>query len=372
MSLPPPLILILLPLSVGLFLLFLLFFPPSLPLPPLPSPPTPFLPLPSPPSFPSPSSSPSFSLSRCIYLSNQCYAIKVLQKKAIIRRNEVKHIMAERNVLLKNVTHPFLVGLHYSFQASSKLYFILDYVNGGELFFHLQRERGCLRNLGPGGWGMGGACTHICIVVVNPRRTCTARVTVVCLYLCVSVCLSARYPLTHSFCRLKARYQWLTNDNISVLNSWISLKMLHLEVMASFAYRKSHRLCYSDPELVPSTVQGYKLAEKPNRTPNATWNMSECNVHCSLGFLPLAFNVHIKHVHHARRGHYMCTRTHTRVFNPHAQSNRHSSLSTCYRKHKRIKKRAYEQRVREVEHASFTPLVLAETGGMANEATHFD
>ena len=71
----------------------------------------------------------------------QCYAIKVLQKKAIIRRNEVKHIMAERNVLLKNVTHPFLVGLHYSFQTSSKLYFVLDYVNGGELFFHLQRER---------------------------------------------------------------------------------------------------------------------------------------------------------------------------------------------------------------------------------------
>ena len=60
-----------------------------------------------------------------------------------------------------------------------------------------------------------------------------------------------------------------------------------------------------------------------------------------------------------------------RVFNPHAQSNRHSSLSTCYRKHERIKKRAYEQRVREVEHASFTPLVLAATGGMANEATHF-
>ena len=57
------------------------------------------------------------------------------------------------------------------------------------------RERGCLRNLGPGGWGIGGAYTHICIVVVNPRRACTARVTVVCLYLCVSVCLSARYPL---------------------------------------------------------------------------------------------------------------------------------------------------------------------------------
>lgn len=69
------------------------------------------------------------------------YAVKVLQKKQILKRNEAKHIMAERNVLLKNVQHPFLVGLHYSFQTRDKLYFILDYVNGGELFFHLQKER---------------------------------------------------------------------------------------------------------------------------------------------------------------------------------------------------------------------------------------
>ena len=49
--------------------------------------------------------------------------------------------MAERNVLLKNFDNPFLVSLHYSFQTADKLYFVLDYVNGGELFFHLQRER---------------------------------------------------------------------------------------------------------------------------------------------------------------------------------------------------------------------------------------
>uniref|UniRef100_A0A3B3X865 Serum/glucocorticoid regulated kinase family member 3 n=1 Tax=Poecilia mexicana TaxID=48701 RepID=A0A3B3X865_9TELE len=69
------------------------------------------------------------------------YAVKVLQKKVILNRKEQKHIMAERNVLLKNVKHPFLVGLHYSFQTTDKLYFVLDFVNGGELFFHLQRER---------------------------------------------------------------------------------------------------------------------------------------------------------------------------------------------------------------------------------------
>ncbi|XP_005392556.1 PREDICTED: serine/threonine-protein kinase Sgk2 [Chinchilla lanigera] len=68
------------------------------------------------------------------------YAVKVLQKKSILKNKEQSHIMAERNVLLKNVQHPFLVGLRYSFQTPEKLYFVLDYVNGGELFFHLQRE----------------------------------------------------------------------------------------------------------------------------------------------------------------------------------------------------------------------------------------
>ena len=54
--------------------------------------------------------------------------------------------------------------------------------------------------------------------------------------------------------------------------------------------------------------------------------------------------------------------------NPHAPSNRHSR---CYRKHELEKKRQYEQRMREIEHASFIPLVLSATSGMANEATVF-
>lgn len=45
--------------------------------------------------------------------------------------------MAERSVLMKNIKHPFLVGLHYSFQTTDKLYFVLDYVNGGEVSLHL-------------------------------------------------------------------------------------------------------------------------------------------------------------------------------------------------------------------------------------------
>uniref|UniRef100_T1IL53 Non-specific serine/threonine protein kinase n=1 Tax=Strigamia maritima TaxID=126957 RepID=T1IL53_STRMM len=69
------------------------------------------------------------------------FAIKVLEKKMILKRNETRHIMSERNVLLEATQHPFLVTLHYSFQTSDKLYFVLDFINGGELFFHLQRER---------------------------------------------------------------------------------------------------------------------------------------------------------------------------------------------------------------------------------------
>lgn len=65
------------------------------------------------------------------------YAVKVLNKKMIIKRNEKNHIMSERNVLLKNLNHPFLVGLYYSFQSREKLYFVLDYVNGGEVLIYI-------------------------------------------------------------------------------------------------------------------------------------------------------------------------------------------------------------------------------------------
>ena len=49
----------------------------------------------------------------------------------------------------------------------------------------------------------------------------------------------------------------------------------------------------------------------------------------------------------------------------------HSPIATCYRSHENQKKRAYEQRVREVEHATFTPLVMSATGGLARQATTF-
>ena len=53
-----------------------------------------------------------------------------------------------------------------------------------------------------------------------------------------------------------------------------------------------------------------------------------------------------------------------RVFNPHASSNRSNSLAATYVRHEKAKRRAYEQRLREVEHSSFVPAIFSTTGGM--------
>ena len=60
-----------------------------------------------------------------------------------------------------------------------------------------------------------------------------------------------------------------------------------------------------------------------------------------------------------------------RVFHPNAPSNSSGSISTAYKKHEDIKKRAYGQRVREIEDGVFTSLVFSTTGGMGQEATTF-
>ncbi|XP_062523730.1 uncharacterized protein LOC134198370 [Corticium candelabrum] len=61
-----------------------------------------------------------------------------------------------------------------------------------------------------------------------------------------------------------------------------------------------------------------------------------------------------------------------RVFYPNAASNRkHSSLKSAYVSHENEKKRAYGERIREVEHGSFTPLVFTSYGGTGPEATTF-
>ena len=60
-----------------------------------------------------------------------------------------------------------------------------------------------------------------------------------------------------------------------------------------------------------------------------------------------------------------------KVFNPFAKSNQRFSLAACFSHHEKSKKRAYEQRIIEVEHGSFTPLVFSTTGGMGRQSTIF-
>ncbi|PQP97054.1 serine/threonine-protein kinase AtPK1/AtPK6 [Prunus yedoensis var. nudiflora] len=77
--------------------------------------------------------------------SDGLYAMKVMRKDTIIKKNHVDYMKAERDILTK-VVHPFIVQLRYSFQTNSKLYLIMDFINGGHLFFHLYRQ-GIFRNM---------------------------------------------------------------------------------------------------------------------------------------------------------------------------------------------------------------------------------
>ena len=70
------------------------------------------------------------------------YAMKVLSKKVIVQKKEVAHTLGERNILVRTAMadSPFIVGLKFSFQTSTDLYLVTDFMSGGELFWHLQKE----------------------------------------------------------------------------------------------------------------------------------------------------------------------------------------------------------------------------------------
>ncbi|THV05146.1 Pkinase-domain-containing protein [Dendrothele bispora CBS 962.96] len=72
--------------------------------------------------------------------TQRIYALKTIRKAHIAQRpGEITHILAERTVLAL-VNNPFIVPLKFSFQNPDKLYLVMSFVNGGELFYHLQRE----------------------------------------------------------------------------------------------------------------------------------------------------------------------------------------------------------------------------------------
>lgn len=72
--------------------------------------------------------------------TQRIYALKTIRKAHIASRNEITHTLAERLVLAR-VNNPFIVPLKFSFQSEQKLYLVLAFVNGGELFHHLQQEQ---------------------------------------------------------------------------------------------------------------------------------------------------------------------------------------------------------------------------------------
>ena len=67
--------------------------------------------------------------------------MKVISKRLIQRRGSyVENMLAERNILTKIANHPFVVTMHASFQTREKLFIVMDFCAGGELFLKLGRE----------------------------------------------------------------------------------------------------------------------------------------------------------------------------------------------------------------------------------------
>ncbi|KAJ1565499.1 camp-dependent protein kinase catalytic subunit [Cladochytrium tenue] len=70
--------------------------------------------------------------------SGRFYAMKVLRKSEIVRMKQVEHTVNEKSILEK-LDFPFLVSMLGTFQDSANIYFVLEYVQGGELFSYLRR-----------------------------------------------------------------------------------------------------------------------------------------------------------------------------------------------------------------------------------------
>ncbi|KAJ2983830.1 hypothetical protein NQ176_g405 [Zarea fungicola] len=73
--------------------------------------------------------------------SNRLYAMKILSKKEMIKRNKIKRALAEQEILATS-NHPFIVTLYHSFQSEEHLYLCMEYCSGGEFFRALQTRPG--------------------------------------------------------------------------------------------------------------------------------------------------------------------------------------------------------------------------------------
>ncbi|CAD8138383.1 unnamed protein product [Paramecium octaurelia] len=67
------------------------------------------------------------------------YAMKILEKKNIRKESQIRHVLDERKILEKCNSH-FVVKLRYAFQNHARLYFIVDYMEGGDLYYHIKQQ----------------------------------------------------------------------------------------------------------------------------------------------------------------------------------------------------------------------------------------
>ena len=71
--------------------------------------------------------------------TEELFAMKVLKKESINTSAQKFHTIAERKIL-QIISSPFVVKLHYAFQNPDKLYFVMDFLNGGEMFTHIRKK----------------------------------------------------------------------------------------------------------------------------------------------------------------------------------------------------------------------------------------
>jgi serum/glucocorticoid-regulated kinase 2 len=72
--------------------------------------------------------------------SKEVYAMKSLRKDVILEYDQVESTKLEKDILLE-ADHPFLVGMSYVFQTPEKIFFVMRFVRGGELFMHLRNAQ---------------------------------------------------------------------------------------------------------------------------------------------------------------------------------------------------------------------------------------